>query len=174
MSQVSPSPAAGSDHRFGTQEARIAEYRLLNSAGQQCTALKAGEKFSIEMDVEVHRTLDDLTGAVMFRNAQGQNLFGANTRYDGPIPVSPQAGSRWLMRMEMEMRLNPGEYLLHLGLAQCKSDHVYVTLDNRDKVGAVTVYGKPVSYGLIHHEPRLDVLEVGVDTVQRFSSTSAL
>jgi hypothetical protein len=59
--------------------------------------------------------------------------------------------------MGMEMLLNPGEYLLHLGLAECKSDHVYVSLDNRDKVGVVTVHGKPVSFGLVHHLPRFTV-----------------
>lgn len=156
--QAIASKAASAEYRFGSHDAVITDFRLLDGDGRPCQALKVGERFSVELDVEVRSPLTDLTAAIMFRNAQGQNLFGANTRYDGPLAIAPlEAGARHRIRMEMEMLLNPGEYLLHLGLAQCKSDHVYVSLDNRDKVGVVAVHGKPVSYGLVHHRPRFDV-----------------
>lgn len=149
---------ADSEYRFGTHEALIVAYRLLNTENRQCSSLRVGERFAVEVEVEVHVALSDLAVAIMFRNAQGQNLFGANTRYDGPVAFSPSAGTHWLVRMEMDMLLNPGEYLLHLGLAECQSDHAYVSLDNRDKVESVTVHGKPVSFGLIHHEPRFSLM----------------
>ena len=147
-----------SEYRFGTHDALIVSHRVLDANDQPCAALHIGKPFAIELEVEVCTALSDLTAAIMFRNAQGQNLFGANTRYDGPVTLSPAANTRWLIRMEMKMLLNPGEYLLHLGLAQCQSDHLYLSLDNRDKVIAVTVYGKPVSYGLIHHKPHFSVV----------------
>ena len=156
------SKKASAEYRFGTHDAVIEAYRLLDAQDHPCTALRVGERFAVELDVKVATALPDLTAAIVFRNAQGQNLFGANTRYDGPVPIEVKPGERYRIRMEMEMRLNPGEYLLHLGLAECRSDHVYVTLDNRDKVGVVTVYGKPVSYGLIHHEPRFRVTSLPV------------
>lgn len=155
--------AASAEYRFGTHDAVIEDFRLLDSQDQPCAALRVGERFAVEFDVQVSAALPDLTAAIMFRNAQGQNLFGANTLYDGPVTLIPDAGTRYRIRMEMEMMLNPGEYLLHLGLAECKSDHVYVTLDNRDKVGVVTVHGKPVSYGLIHHSPRFHVTKLSMD-----------
>lgn len=158
------SKAASAEYRFGSYDAVIADFRLLDGDGRPCQALKIGERFSVELDVEIRSPLTDLTAAIMFRNAQGQNLFGANTRYDGPLAIAPlEAGARHRIRMEMEMLLNPGEYLLHLGLAQSKSDHVYVSLDNRDKVSVVAVHGKPVSYGLVHHRPRFDVTPLGGD-----------
>jgi len=155
---------ADSEYRFGTHEAVIVAHRLLDAENRSCSALRVGERFVVELEVEVRVALSDLTAAIMFRNAQGQNLFGANTRYDGPAFLSPAAGTCWLIRMEMEMLLNPGEYLLHLGVSQHQSDHLYVSLDNRDKVDAVTVYGKPVSYGLIHHKPLFSVIAIDTNS----------
>ncbi len=157
-----------SEYRFGSHEAVIDDFRLLDADGRPCQALRVGERFSVELDVTVLAPLVDLAAAIMFRNAQGQNLFGANTRYDGPVPVGPLVpGARFRIAIAMEMLLNPGEYLLHLGLAECKSDHVYVSLDNRDKVGVVTVHGKPVSYGLIHHRPAFTVAPLGAHQAGR-------
>jgi lipopolysaccharide transport system ATP-binding protein len=146
------------EYRFGSNGAVIKDFRLLNERGQEVQALEVGKTFTVEMDVEVRAALKDLTAAIMFRNAQGQNLFGANTRYDGPTKIdSNSPGERFLIRMTMDMLLNPGQYLLHLGLANCSSDHQYVTLDNRDKAETVSVYGKPVSFGIIHHCPKFTV-----------------
>lgn len=157
---------ADSEYRFGTHEALIVAHRLLDAGDRPCSTLRVGERFSVELEIDVRVALPDLTAAIMFRNAQGQNLFGANTRYDGPVSLAPSAGTRWLIRMEMEMLLNPGEYLLHIGLAQCQSDHAYVSLDNRDKVDVVTVHGKPVSFGLIHHKPRFQIIALSTNGPQ--------
>lgn len=163
--QVIATKATSAEYRFGTRDAVIEDFRLLDANDQPCMALRVGERFAVELDVRIGVALPDLTAAIMFRNVQGQNLFGANTLYDGPVAIVPEAGAHYRIRMEMEMLLNPGEYLLHLGLAECRSEHVYVTLDNRDKVGVVTVHGKPVSYGLIHHSPRFRVTTISSDGV---------
>jgi lipopolysaccharide transport system ATP-binding protein len=159
---------ASTEYRFGSHDAVIEDFRLLDAQGHPCQALRVGERFTVELDVAVLAPLSDLAAAIMFRNAQGQNLFGANTRYDGPVPIGPLvAGARFRISIGMEMLLNPGEYLLHLGLAECRSDHVYVSLDNRDKVGVVTVHGKPVSYGLVHHCPDFSVAPLGTSGTGR-------
>lgn len=149
------------EYRFGNKGAVITDFRILNENGQVVRALEVGKSFTIEIDVEVRSTLNDLTAAIMFRNAQGQNLFGANTRYDSQLQIkSVSAGSRVRIGMTMNMLLNPGQFLLHLGLADCSSDHLYVTLDNRDKAEAISVYGKPVSFGIIHHNPEFTVKSI--------------
>ena len=159
--EISQAPGGEKEYRFGSQEAAIVDFRLLDEKGLPVLALEVGKPFAIEMDVEIRVPLTDLTAAVVFRNAQGQNLFGANTRYDGPVKISSLVpGSRLKIRMDMAMLLNPGQYLLHLGLAQHTSDHLYVLLDNRDKVEVVSVYGKSVSFGLIHHSPVFTVNRV--------------
>jgi lipopolysaccharide transport system ATP-binding protein len=148
------------EYRFGSSEASIVDFRLLNAKGEQTQSLEVGKQFAVEIDIAIHARLSDLTAAVVFRNAQGQNLFGANTRYDGHVKISPlEPGARFTIRMEMHMLLNPGEYLLHLGVSEHRSDHLYVSLDNRDKVDVVSVYGKPVSFGLIHHTPDFKVTQ---------------
>ena len=144
---------------FGTGDAIITSYQILDSNNCPTKTLRVGEKFAVEINVDVSVDLSDLTAAIMFRNAQGQNLFGANTRYDAALLLNPKQNTHWIIRIEMQMLLNPGEYLLHLGLAQCQSDHLYISLDNRDKVTTITVYGKNVHYGLIHHTPKFSATQ---------------
>lgn len=163
QAKIEISRVSGSDeeYRFGSQGAVITDFRILDEHSRVVQTLEVGKSFTVEMDIEVRAELNDLTAAIMFRNAQGQNLFGANTRYDSPIQInSVSAGTRVRIRMTMNMLLNPGQYLLHLGLANCSSDHLYVTLDNRDKAETVSVYGKPVSFGVIHHSPEFTVTQI--------------
>lgn len=152
--KISQATGGDSEYRFGSQDAIISDFRLFDANGQLVQSLEVGKIFTVEIDVDVRANLSDLTAAVVFRNAQGQNLFGANSRYDSPLRISevPQ-GSKVKICINMKMLLNPGQYLLHLGLANCSSDHLYVTLDNRDKAETISVYGKPISFGLIHHNP---------------------
>lgn len=150
----SVSQAVAYESRFGTYAAEITAFRIINEQGQQTKSLEVGKAFSVEIDVSVHENQSDLTVAVVFRNAQGQNLFAANTRYDGADPIVNIAGGSVLtLSVHMNMLLNPGQYLMHLGLANCTSDHLYTTLDNQDAVDAVSVFGKAVSFGIIHHNP---------------------
>lgn len=156
--EISEAKGGDEEYRFGSHGAIITEFRLIDESGRFVQALEVGKLFVVEMDVDIKTRLSDLTAAVMFRNAQGQNLFGANTRYDGPVHItSISPGTRIKIRMKMVMLLNPGQYLLHLGVSEHSSDHTYLSLDNRDKVDAISVYGKPISFGLIHHRPSFEV-----------------
>ncbi len=156
--KIANNGAEGIEYRFGSGKAIIASYHILNSNGEETKNLEIGSKFRVVIDVNVIDDLEDLTAAVMFRNPQGQNLFGANTRYDSTIRMVELAGGQNIrVTIDMVMRLNPGQYLLHLGLANCMSDHSYVTLDNRDGVDVVSVFGKSLSFGIIHHEPEIKI-----------------
>jgi lipopolysaccharide transport system ATP-binding protein len=159
--KISKAAGGKEEYRFGSKDAVITDFRMLNEHGKVIQSLEVGKSFTVEIDVDVMTTLSDLTAAIMFRNAQGQNLFGANTRYDGNTKLSAVlAGTRLRIGMSMKMLLNPGQYLLHLGLANCSSDHLYVTLDNRDKAESISVYGKSVSFGIIHHSPEFTITHI--------------
>lgn len=146
------------EYRFGSQGASIVGFQILNESGAATTSLEVGKSFRVEIDVEIYSELKDLTAAVVFRNPQGQNLFGVNTRYDGQVKISSLVpGRKVRISSEMNMLLNPGQYLVHVGLAECTSDYLYVTLDNRDQLETISVYGKPISFGLIHHHPTFSV-----------------
>jgi SAM-dependent methyltransferase len=90
----------------------------------------------------------------MFRNAQGQNLMGMHTFHDNRLQLGPyDSGDRVDISCEQKMLLNPGDYLLHLAVADCHSTHEFVSLDYRDNLAKVSVFGKEFPYGIVHTEP---------------------
>ena len=60
------------------------------------------------------------------------------------------------------MLLNPGEYLLQIGIADCRSDYDFTSLDSRNNLTKITVVGKAIAYGLVHTQPHFRLQQVTV------------
>jgi ABC-type polysaccharide/polyol phosphate transport system ATPase subunit/SAM-dependent methyltransferase len=142
------------EYRFGSGSAHIVDYRLTNSAGQEASALRIGETFTITVGVQFHSRVEHLALGVMFRNPQGQNLMGMHSFHNHRVDFGVyDAGDSVEISCEQEMLLNPGDYLLSIGIADCRSDYDFTSLDNRSNLTKISVFGKVVSYGLIHTQP---------------------
>jgi lipopolysaccharide transport system ATP-binding protein len=143
------------EYRFGTSAARIVDFRVVSSTGEAVSAFEVGEKFSVSVQVECYNRVKNLALGIMFRNSQGQNLMGMHTFHDNKIQLGPyDSGDRIDISCEQKMLLNPGDYLLHLAVADCHSVHEFVTLDYRDNLAKVSVFGEEFPYGIVHTEPR--------------------
>ena len=53
------------------------------------------------------------------------------------------------------MLLNPGSYTLSLGVADCVTDYDFKSLDARNNIESIVVYGKTFAYGLIHNNGKI-------------------
>lgn len=142
------------EYRFGTGAARIVDYCVMNAEGQETSALHVGEPFRIVVTVEFYDYVENIAIGVMFRNAQGQNLMGMHSYVEHRVNFGPHdAGDRLDIGCEQTMLLNPGDYLLHVSIADCRSDYDFTSLDYRDQLAKISVIGKPLGYGLIHTTP---------------------
>jgi ABC-type polysaccharide/polyol phosphate transport system ATPase subunit/2-polyprenyl-3-methyl-5-hydroxy-6-metoxy-1,4-benzoquinol methylase len=151
--EISGKTAEG-EYRFGTQAARIIAYRILNNEGQETASLLVGEPFQVCVTIECAQQIDNLSLGVMLRNPQGQNLMGMHSYHEHRVQFGiQQPGTRIEIVCQQEMLLNPGDYLLNLGIADCRSDYDFTSLDSRNNIAKLTVVGKAISYGLIHTQP---------------------
>jgi len=142
------------EYRFGTGAARIVDYCVMNADGQETSALHVGKLFRIAVTVEFYDHVGNIAIGVMFRNAQGQNLMGMHSYVEHRVNFGPHdAGERLEIGCEQIMLLNPGDYLLHISIADCRSDYDFTSLDYRDQFAKISVVGKPLGYGLIHTTP---------------------
>jgi ABC-type polysaccharide/polyol phosphate transport system ATPase subunit len=143
------------EYRFGTGGARIIDYRILDQANNETASLRFGEIFRVTVLIRFHSRIEHLAVGIMFRNAQGQNLMGMHSFHEHRIHFGTyEAGDMLEVICEQEMLLNPGNYLLSIGIADCRSDYDFTSLDNRSSITKVTVFGKSVGYGIIHTTPR--------------------
>lgn len=143
------------EYRFGVQSAEIRSFRIMNHEGVETTSLKVGEKFSIIVQVETHQKIENLALGIMLRNPIGQNLMGMHTFHENHLDLGVQGvGAVFDIICVQEMLLNPGDYLLNIGIADHRTDYDFTSIDVRNNLSKISVYGKPISYGIIHTKPR--------------------
>jgi ABC-type polysaccharide/polyol phosphate transport system ATPase subunit/SAM-dependent methyltransferase len=146
--------AESGEYRFGTGTARIVGYRILNASGEETNTLQVGKPFSVSVEIAFHDRVNNLSVGIMLRNAQGQNLMGMHSYHEHRVSFgNMQSGNEIEVTCRQDMLLNPGDYLLNIGLADCRSDYDFTTLDSRNSISKITVYGKGVSYGLVDTRP---------------------
>jgi lipopolysaccharide transport system ATP-binding protein len=142
------------EYRFGTGAARIVDYCVLDGEGRETSTLYVGKPFRVVTTIEFYDYVGNIAIGIMFRNAQGQNLMGMHSYVEHRVNFGPRdAGDRLEIGCEQMMLLNPGDYLLHISIADCRSDYDFTSLDYRNNLTKVTVVGKPLGYGLIHTTP---------------------
>lgn len=146
--------SAEGEYRFGTGAARIVDYVVRNADGAETASLEIGKPFQVTVTVQFHDYVENVALGVMFRNAQGQNLMGMHSYVEHRVSFGAHdTGEQLAITCEQTMLLNPGDYLLSVGLADCRSDYDFTSLDNRSNLAKISVVGKPLGYGLVHTRP---------------------
>jgi len=95
---------------------------------------------------------------VMIRNPQGQNLLGIHSYHERRISFGEKKeGDELSVTLESEMLLNPGNYTLNIGIADHATDYDYKSIDVRNNIAAIAVYGQEFSYGLVHNPGKVSL-----------------
>jgi len=142
------------DYRYGTGAAKILDYRLITSHSDDACAIECGEKFILRIKVMFDETVSNPCFGFAFNNVAGQYLQSAHSYFDSVESFGPQQkGSIVAIEMESIMLLNPGDYLLSIGIVDHRSREDFTNLDARKNVSTVKVYGQGVSTGVVYHKP---------------------
>jgi ABC-type polysaccharide/polyol phosphate transport system ATPase subunit len=154
------SSKTSNEHRFGSQVAQLVDYKILDHNGRETLALETGKEFKIWVRVAFNGEVTNPTVGVMIRNAQGQNLLGIHTYLERGMHLGKKgSGDELSAILESEMLLNPGKYTISIGIADHDTDLEYKSLDSRNNIVGIDVFGKSFSYGLIHNPSRVTVID---------------
>lgn len=148
------------EHRFGSRMAEITDFKVLNHEGKETLALETGQKFEIRLGIEFHGDVTNPAIGAMIRNPQGQNLMGIHTYHERRMELgNKKKGDVLYLTLESEMLLNPGRYTLSVGIADHVTDMEYKSIDSRNNIAVLDIYGKEFSYGMIHNRWQIRVEE---------------
>jgi len=140
------------EERFGIGLAKIVDFKVLNEDGIETDSLETGCKFSVKVDIEFNGEVKNPAVGVMFKTAQGQALLGIHSYHGNRIDYGPKkAGDHLSLIFESTMSINPGKYLMNIGIADHETDHEYTNIDSRHNVFSINVVGKEFSWGLINN-----------------------
>lgn len=146
------------EHKYGTSEAEILEVKVFNHLGQESLALETGNCFRISLKIYFHKEVSNLSVAVMIRTIQGLNLLGIHSFHDKLAEIkNNKCGDCLCVYLESIMLLNPGKYLIHVGIADVINDYEFTILDSRNNIAELEVYGRAVSFGLIHNPGKIHI-----------------
>jgi len=142
--------------RFGSGQAEIVEFGIINNLGEQVTRLVSGNRCTIFQRVLFHEDLDKIVTGIVIRNIQGVDLFGI-TSFTQKLKIPPQKrGTILETQVQLSIWLAAGDYFLTVGVAEEDGGLQY---DLRNDVLHFTVEGPGgiFSTSLVNLEPKFSV-----------------
>lgn len=150
------------EQRYGLETAKIIDFKIYNHEGNETLALETGKIFSVWMRIVFYGDVENPSFGMMIRNPQGQNLLGVHSFHEQRMNFGRKKhGDEMDVTFESEMLLNPGKYTMNIGIADHVTDLEFKSLDVRNHIAALDVFGKEFSYGLIHVKGRVFAGEEG-------------
>jgi lipopolysaccharide transport system ATP-binding protein len=150
------------EHRWGTREARIVDFRLSTSGDVHVCAMRSQERLKIDLKVLFLRTVDFPIYGLVLKSKEGITLFGTTSRdIDLPFSARPHvqaAGSIARVRFELTPQLCAGDYFLSLGVVDGSRDNL-IPLDRRYESIQIRVTDPPAYVGMVNMEPDFTYIE---------------
>jgi len=148
------------EQRFGLGTAKIVNFRIYDHEGVETLALETGKPFFVWIKVIFYGEVVNPAFGMIIRNPQGVNLLGVHSYHEKRMNFGPKKnGDEMAITFESEMLLNPGRYTLSIGIADHETDLEYRSIDVRNCIAALDVFGKQFSYGMIHADGKISIEE---------------
>lgn len=101
---------------YGTKEAVIEEFYILDDHGIRTNAVIKGAEFKIHMRVRFHSALPAPIFAFSIKTAKGTEITGTNTMFEKAFLEPVKAGAVKEISFTQKMSLQGGEYLISFGV----------------------------------------------------------
>jgi lipopolysaccharide transport system ATP-binding protein len=137
------------EFRFGTRQAEIVDYYLLNEAGQKTVAWESGEMGTVVVIARFNQFIERVIVGFVVNTPTGINVFGTNSWYAKNEPGSMQKGTVLKTEFRQIIRLNPDDYILSCGVSEKKSDQI-IPLDRRLDTLSFKVVGPKETSGIVN------------------------
>lgn len=108
--EINPNPV-----EYGTKDASIEDFAILDHKMQITNSVEKGEKFAIKMKVLFFNTIYNPIFAFTIKDRRGTEITGTNTMFEGQTIEKKVKGEEVEVIFTQEMNLQGGEYLLSLG-----------------------------------------------------------
>lgn len=101
-------PEADGPGAYGSGEVLITQVSV-EGAGSGTAHLSSGEEAVIQVWLESHADLKDVTVGILLRDRYGQDIFGTNSRLMG-VPIGLRRGARLRVDYRLRMDIGVGKY----------------------------------------------------------------
>ena len=145
----------------GDRSVILKSIKLLNSEDNEIEMVSVGERITLEITIEVVKSVDELVLGYMIKDRLAQAVFGTNTHFMDRVIYSPEEGRVLRYRFTFDADMGPGTYSVntsaHAGYSHVQGN--YFWLDNALVFEVVNV-DKSGFVGLAWLPPQLEVEDV--------------
>jgi teichoic acid transport system ATP-binding protein len=101
-------------NEYGTGEAEIIDFALVDEYGSYTSCIQKGTSFTIKSKVRFQTDIQDPIFTYTFKTVQGTAVTGTNTMYEKVGVGLAKAGEIYVATFQQNMDLQGGEYLLSI------------------------------------------------------------
>jgi lipopolysaccharide transport system ATP-binding protein len=110
-------PSSGFSSRYGTGEARLVEWGILDEHGRHCSTIRSGTPFRLYMTLKFLSDVHDVSYGFVIKNRQGTVVWGVTSILQGKSAHYGHKGEVFIINANGIMNLASGEYFVTLGTA---------------------------------------------------------
>jgi len=143
---------------YGNYLAQIKNVRIYGVESNS-NVISSGEEAVIEIEVESHKDINDVTLGILIRDKFGQDIFGTNTfHYDKNIKY--KKNHTYIYKFEMVMNIGIGKYTLTVAL-HSQDNHLSNCFHWKDKAVEFEIAGVKGSIfiGIVRLNPLISIEE---------------
>ena len=111
---------------YGSMEAEILDYAIINEEHKITNQLKHDEEYTILMSIKFNKDIIDPIFAYTFKSVDGMEMTGTNSNYLNEVFGKIKAGEIITVKFKQKMILNSGAYFLALGCTKYENDNLKV------------------------------------------------
>lgn len=143
---------------YGTKQAKITDFYILDEHGKRSTAVIKGTEFSIHMTAEFYEDLPAPIFAFSFKNIKGTEITGTNTMFEKSFLEPVKQGEKKEIIFKQKMSMQGGDYLLSLGITGYENDDFQVYHRLYDVLN-ITVISDKNTVGFYDMDSKITILD---------------
>lgn len=148
---------------YGDHSGEILDYGLLNQRGELTGMLNKGETFTVLYRFRINRPIDHPIFAFTLRDLKGTELCGTNTLYEDKLVRTAEPGLTGVVRFTQKMALQPGQYMLALGLTGYVEGELVAYHRLYDVCQVQVVSDDPYGVGIFDMDSRIEYDDIHLE-----------
>jgi len=133
---------AGSKHRHGSGGLEIMAARVTNGSGRDTIQVEMLEELTFYLLLHAHEDIASPSAGIHLFDRLGNIVFAAGTRQLGKRLPALSAGEEIIVKMELQLNVQPGEYTFSLGTSEPSPEqnpNVGFIQDRHELLGPIVV-----------------------------------
>lgn len=109
----------------------ISNWGIYNASGEISEVFYTGNKATVQFEVDVIRSVEEIQAGILIRTVEGVSAFGTSTLYHDCNQVNARKGTKLVFSFDIELSLCPGSYFITLAIAEAISHGDMAYLDRK-------------------------------------------